>query len=295
MKSFQLFKIATDQAGLTVEQYLRQVLQYSGRSIQRLTRQKGVLLNGQAAYLQKKLKYNDTLRVLIQSDNSYGFHPEQGSIAILYEDNYMLVVNKPPGQLVHPTGHTSHGTLANFLAFDLQQRGILTTIRPIHRLDRDTSGCVIIAKDANSQFILEQQLKNNVLIRTYRALVKGKIFPANGTIDIPIGPHPTRPNRRSVVSQGDPAITHYRTVNTFTNSTLLELTLDTGRTHQIRVHLAHLGCPIIGDKMYGVSSPLISRQCLHANSVCFQHIKDDCKISIHAPLPADFDKILSHQ
>lgn len=293
MKSFQIFKITSEHAGLTVEQYLRQVLQYSGRNIQRLTRQKGVILNSKTAFLQKKIKPNDTLRISVLPDTSYGVQPEQGFIEILYEDDYMLVINKPAGQLVHPAGHTTAGTLANHLAFDLQQRGILNTIRPIHRLDRDTSGCIIFAKNANSQFILEQQLKTNVLKRTYWALVAGKVFPPCGIIDAPIGAHPTRSNRRAVSSQGESAVTHYRTVSNFLESSLLELTLDTGRTHQIRIHLAYLGYPIIGDTMYGIRSPLISRQCLHAYSVCFRHVRDDSEISVYAPLPADFSSVIA--
>lgn len=294
VKSYTTHKIANEHAGLTVENYLKQILQYSGRKIQKLTRQNGILLNGKKVYLQKKINLDDTLRVLIFEDNTYGVEPEQGLIELLYEDDYLFVINKPAYQLVHPAGQTTSGTLANFLAFHLKQLGIMNTIRPVHRLDRDTSGCVIFAKDSQSQSMLEQQLKNRTLKRTYYALVKGIANPPEGTIDAPIGPHPNRPNRRAITEKGEQAITHYKTIISFQDASQLELTLDTGRTHQLRLHLAHLGCPILGDGMYGVRTILISRQALHASSVSFRHLKDNRKITVHAPLPDDFAQAIDN-
>lgn len=290
MKSFCTYKPTAEQAGLTVEAYLKQVLQFSGRKLQRLTRQKGILLNGRPAYLQKKLRPQDTLKVLVQEDAAYGVLPEPGSVAILYEDDALLVLNKPAGQLVHPAGQTGGGTLANFLAGHLRQQGIISAIRPVHRLDRDTSGCVLFAKNAHSQRLLEQQLAAGSLNRVYWALVQGKAVPPARTIDAPIGPHPRLPNRRSIDSRGEPATTHYRTLRQFPEAALLELTLDTGRTHQIRVHLAHLGYPIIGDGMYGARSTAIARQALHAAFLTFRHLEEDREVTVQAPLPADFSR-----
>lgn len=288
MKSFLTYKVAQEHEGLALESYLKQILQYSGRKIQKLTRQKGIILNGKAVFLQKKVKFGDTVRVLNSEDAAYGVDPEAGSIEILYEDDYMLVLNKPAHQLVHPTGQTTKGTLANYLAYELQQRNIVTTIRPVHRLDRETSGCIIFAKDSRSQFMLEQQLKDKRLKRIYWALVSGLVNPASGTIDAPIGAHPSLPNRRAIRQQGEQAITHYRTIHSYSDTALLELTLDTGRTHQIRLHLAHLGYPIIGDGMYGMRSPWMTRQALHAASISFIQLKDNHEITIQAPLPKDF-------
>jgi 23S rRNA pseudouridine1911/1915/1917 synthase len=294
MRTFQNYIIAESQAGLTVEKYLKQILNYSGRKIQKLTRQKGILINGKMAYLQRTVKHGDTLRVLSIEDASYGVTPERGSIDVLYEDEDLLVINKPAYQLVHPTGQTNSGTLANFIACYFKERGILSTIRPVHRLDRETSGCIIFAKSAMSQAILEQQLKEKMLQRTYQALVRGVVQPAAGTINAPIGPHPTLPNRRSVVPNGERGITHYQTIKTFSDASLLELSLETGRTHQIRVHLTHLGYPIIGDKMYGIRTVWMPRQALHASSITFQHIKDKALTTVHAPLPADFQAALDY-
>jgi len=288
MKSFTTYRVAQEHAGLVLESYLKQVLQYSGRKIQKLTRQKGILLNGKPVFLQKKVKLGDTVRVLNSQDATYGVQPEQGCIEILYEDPYMLVVNKPAHQLVHPTAQTTSGTLANYLAYELQQRNIVATIRPIHRLDRETSGCVIFAKDSRSQFILEQQLKERTLKRNYWALVNGIVSPASGTIDAPIGSHPSLANRRAITQQGEQAVTHYRTIKNFCNASLLELTLDTGRTHQIRLHLAHLGYPIIGDGMYGIRTSWMTRQALHASSITFTELKSNRQITIEASLPNDF-------
>ncbi|MPM18990.1 putative RNA pseudouridine synthase [bioreactor metagenome] len=288
MKSFTTYKIPPEHGGLTVETYLKQILNQSGRKIQKLTRKKGILLNNKPVFLQKKLTPADTLRILILEDVSYGVQPEEGSINLLYEDDYMLVLNKPPYQLVHPAGRTNSGTLANHLAFHLKERGVVATARPLHRLDRETSGCVIFAKDANSQFQLEQQLKAGTLKRTYKALVNGTIEPLSGTINAPIGAHHQLPNRRAITSAGEQAITHYKTIESYQEASLVELNLETGRTHQIRLHLTHIGHPILGDGMYGVRSPLITRQALHAAAITFHNLKDKRQLTVNAPLPDDF-------
>lgn len=288
MKSFTTYKVTPEHEGLTLESYLKQILQYSGRKIQKLTRQKGIVLNGKAVFLQKKVKSGDTLRVLNAEDTAYGVEPEEGAIEILYEDDYMLVLNKPARQLVHPTGQTTKGTLANYLAYELQQRNVVATIRPVHRLDRETSGCIIFAKDSRSQFILEEQLKERKLKRVYWALASGVVSPTAGTIDAPIGFHPTLANRRAINPKGEQAITHYRTIHNYSDTSLLELTLDTGRTHQIRIHLAHLGYPLIGDGMYGIRSHWMTRQALHASAISFLSLKENKEITIQAPLPKDF-------
>lgn len=293
MKLFSTHNITPEHEGLTIEQYLKQVLLYSGRKLQKLTRLKGIRLNGKPAFLQRKLKAADHLQVMTFADTSYGVQPEPGQVDILYEDDHLMVLNKPAGQLVHPTGQTTSGTLANYLAFHLQQHRITATIRPIHRLDRDTSGCVIFGKNAQSQAQLEQQLKEKVLQRTYLALVKGIIQPAAGTIDAPIGPHPSKPNRRAITSQGQTAVTNYQTIRIFQDASLVELSLETGRTHQIRLHLAHAGFPILGDGMYGVRSPLITRQALHAASVTFNHLGNQRKITVTAPLAIDIENAIN--
>jgi 23S rRNA pseudouridine1911/1915/1917 synthase len=287
-----VYHIEKDQVQMTIDIYLKQVLKYSGRKLQKLTRQKGILLNGKPAFLQKSLKPGDVLSIKQLEDNSYGVMPEAGLVDILYEDKYMLVLNKPPYQLVHPSGQTANGTLANYLAHDLQQRNIMATIRPLHRLDRNTSGCIVFAKDAQSQNLLEQQLKAKTIERTYMALVKGVIESESGRIDAPIGAHPSRANRRAVRENGDAAITDYKTIARYEDASLLELKLLTGRTHQIRVHLAHIGHPILGDGMYGTRSRVIDRQALHAVSIAFTELGKQQKMRVEAPLPKDFQEAM---
>ncbi|WP_407312668.1 RluA family pseudouridine synthase [Desulfosporosinus sp. SB140] len=294
MKLYTTYQVAEEHQGLTVEAYLKQVLSYSGRKIQKLTRHKGILLNKKPVFLQKQINTGDVLRVIVLEDSSYGVEPEPGQIEILYEDRYLIVLNKPSGLLVHPTGQTTHRTLSNYLAYYYQQQGVISTIRPLHRLDRETSGCVVFAKDSRTQTLLEKFLQEGTLKRTYRAVVNGIVNPPSGTINLPIGPHPTKPNRRAVNPKGDQAITHYKTIQNFSEASLLELTLDTGRTHQIRVHLTYLGHPIVGDRMYGKSSALIAGQALHAYSLHFPHPVEHQEIALQAPFPANFLQLIDN-
>lgn len=294
MKSYQTYLVTDEQQGLSVEDYLKQLLSYSGRKIQKLTRQKGILLNKKAVFLKKKVKSGDVLAVIKLEDLSYGVEPEPGPVEILYEDDYLIVLNKPAGLLVHPTGRTTQGTLGNYLAGYYRQQGSLHTIRPIHRLDRETSGCILFAKDSRTQTLLEASLQSGKLKRTYRAVVLGTVNPPAGTIDAPIGPHPAKANRRAVTPQGERAITHYQTIQNLPGAALLELTLETGRTHQIRVHLTHIGHPIVGDRMYGKSSALISGQALHACSLHLPHPREEGELRIEAPFPEAFLRVLEN-
>lgn len=297
MRSFNTHQINVEHQGLTVEYYLKNILQYSGRKVQKLTRLRGIQLNNKTVFLQKKLKAGEILSVLVLEDQSYGVLPEKGSLEILYEDSKVIVLNKPPNILVHPAGKTTDGTMANYLAYYFQQKGEVLKIRPLHRLDRDTSGCVVFAKDAQTQTILEKQLQSGILKRSYYALVEGVIEPGEGAIDAPIGRHSSMPNRRQVTEDGERAVTYYRTlkqivVEGLRKISLLELKLETGRTHQIRVHLAHLGYPVIGDRMYGKASSLISRQALHAESISYTEPNSSKEIIIKAPIPPDFVRII---
>lgn len=292
MKSFHSYKVTSEHNDLTIENYLKEVLQYSGRKIQKLTRKKGILLNSKSVFLQKKLKSGDTVKVLCLEDVSYGVQSQAGPLEILYEDEHLFILNKPANLLVHPTGQTTEGTLANFLAYELEKRQIMMTVRPLHRLDRNTSGCVVFTKDSQSQTLLEKQLQAGRLKRTYKALVKGVLHPLNGTIDAPIGPHPTLPNRRAVSAQGETALTHYKTLQAFGEASLIEVTLETGRTHQIRVHLAHIGHPLFGDSMYGQKVPWLKRQFLHASALTFEHLTDHRIVTVDCPLPDDLQAAL---
>jgi 23S rRNA pseudouridine1911/1915/1917 synthase len=288
------YRITAEQAGLTVEDYLKNIAAVSARQRQLLTRLRGIRLNSKPAFLKRVLKENDVLSIKNIADKDYGVKAQAGKINILYEDEDLIVLNKPPFMLVHPTGRTETGTLANFLAAYFQQHNKIITIRPVHRLDRDTSGCVIFAKSGRAQKILEDELIKRKLHRTYIAVTLKNPPSAFGTINLPIAVNPKKRNQRIVSEKGDTAVTHYRLLKQSPHASLLELKLDTGRTHQIRVHLAHMGMAIIGDKMYGSPSAKIARQALHAAAVQFYHPVSGKLISINAPLPADMDELLEN-
>lgn len=294
MKNFNKYIVPAEYAGITVKEYLKQGLNISGRQIQKLTRGKGILLNGRAPFLEKKLKKGDEIQVLILQDRDYGVEPEEGEVDILYEDEEVIVLNKPPGILVHPAGQTTKGTLANYLAFYEQKNNRMGKIRPLHRLDRDTSGCVLFARQAAVQSELEKQLLDGRMKRTYLAVVQGGLEGETGTVNAPIGSWPGRANRRQVRDDGERAVTHYQVVGKDNAFTLVRLMLETGRTHQIRVHMAYIGHPVTGDRMYGGSSQHISRQALHASEIAFFHPAKNRIITVEAPLPPDIGRVIDN-
>ena len=287
-KNFINYKIACEHQGLTLEQYLKTILKISGRKLQKLTRTKGIFINNKPAFLKRVLQTNDNINIKIIQDQDYGVLPQPGIISILYEDNNIIVLDKPPFQLVHPTIHTTENTLANFLANYFKESKETIKIRPLHRLDRNTSGCIIFAKNDHSQNLYTKQLQEKILQRKYWALTSG-VPPQNfGIINQSIAKDPTSPNRRIVSAKGEQAITNYQVLQTFDNKySLVALDLETGRTHQIRVHLKHLNCPIIGDSMYHTKSSLINRQALHAYSISFLDIDTGEKKTITTQLPLD--------
>ena len=284
--AFSIYTVTEQETLMTVRDFLK-IHHISARQVQKLTRSKGILLNGRPAFLKASLRAGDIVKIKQTAPQESNIQAEDLPIEILYEDDCLIALNKPPRQLVHPAGHTTSGTLSNALAHYLKQSGKAVHFHPIHRLDRDTSGCVLFAKSADVQRELEKQRDTHTLTRTYRALVSGIPTEKEGTIRLPIGAHPTLANRRAIRDDGDPAVTHYQTIATYDSSALVELKLETGRTHQIRLHLAAIGLPILGDHMYGKRSALIKRQALHAVETSFIHPITNKRVTIEAPLTAD--------
>lgn len=212
-------------------------------------------------------------------------------LKILYEDDYLLVINKPAGMLVHPAKHNDTETLANALMHYYQQEKLLCGFHPIHRLDRNTSGAVLISKYPHIQHLLSL---NNIkqVKRIYWGVAEGFIKPPIGIIDMPIGRHPDSIIERMVRSDGQQAITNYRVLKKLTAASLVELELLTGRTHQIRVHLSYIGHPLLGDDLYGGSLNIISRQALHSARLCFKHPATSQIIDISCPLPNDLQELI---
>ncbi|WP_438444346.1 RluA family pseudouridine synthase [Gorillibacterium sp. sgz5001074] len=213
---------------------------------------------------------------------------EWTELAVLYEDDFCLAVLKPAGMPVHPAypGHT--GTLAQAVASYYETTGQVCRIRHIHRLDEDTTGPVLYAKNEFAHIVLDAAMREKAIARTYLALVQGKPRPPEGTVDRPIGKDRSHPNRRRVSPGGDPARTRYRTLEPAPEATLVELQLETGRTHQIRVHMSDMGCPLVGDALYGGSTRLLGRQALHGASLEFPHPWTGERIRVEAEPPADF-------
>lgn len=211
---------------------------------------------------------------------------------IRYEDDWLLVINKPAGQLVHPTTQEAHGTLANAVLFHYEQQGEAHAYHPVHRLDRETSGLVLIAKQPQIQYKLSPK-GVKTFHREYLALIPGELTPPAGTVDAPIARALPSIILRKVSPDGQAARTHYKTLRTNHQISLVHLTLETGRTHQIRVHMAHLGHPLLGDDLYGGTRERIDRQALHACRLSFTHPMTGQAICIEAPLPADMQRIVS--
>ncbi len=228
--------------------------------------------------------------------------PEAVPLAVRYEDEDLLVVNKPPGLPVHPgPGHTS-GTLVNALLARVPHlAGVGETLRPgiVHRLDKDTSGLLVVAKNERTLRALQAEIKARRVSRSYLALVHGRVDPPEGTIEAPIARHPRRRQRMAVVPAGRPATTRYRVREYFPGATLVEVSLLTGRTHQIRVHFAHIGHPVVGDPVYGRRRDRnseakwgMTRQALHAYRLSFTHPRTRVPVEVEAPLPPDMDAAL---
>lgn len=216
--------------------------------------------------------------------------PERLPLAIVYEDVDLLIIDKPAGQLVHPTTKEAHGTVANAILGLYEERGIRLDFHPCHRLDRNTTGLLLIAKHPEVQY---QIAKQSTLTREYLGLIDGMLTPTEGTIDAPIARALPSIILRCVSPNGKPARTHYQTEWTNRRHSLLHLRLETGRTHQIRVHLAHLGHPLLGDGLYGGSTELIPRHALHSAQLTLTHPHTGERLSVTSPLPNDMARILS--
>lgn len=282
-------KVTAEEAGRSVEEVLVDTLQISRRMIQKLTRTKGIQLNRKPAFLARKVREGDTVSAALSFMETYGLEPEEMKLDIVFEDKDIIVVNKPPFLLVHPTTPDQTGTLSHGIAYHYQEQDLQTKVRPVHRIDRDTSGLLVVAKTAFAHQHLDRQLRERDLKREYLAFVSGTISEEQGVIDAPIGKEKSNPNLRAVrPNAGEFALTRYQVVERYEDATLVRLELDTGRTHQIRVHMTHLGHPLLGDRQYGrVGLQLLKRQALHASLLSFTHPSTGELIELEAPLPAD--------
>ncbi len=280
--------VTADQAGRTVQDILTGPMGVSRRMIQRLTRARGLQHNRRAAWLNAKVRAGDVVSARLHPAESAGLPPVPMDLQIVYEDGEVLALDKPPFLLVHPTSPEQDRTLAHGVAHHLAQQGAHARVHPVHRIDRDTSGLVLFAKTAHAHHRLDLQLRAGELKREYLALVDGVMQEDRGVIDAPIGRDPRNPVLRVVRKDGDAAVTRWEVAERYPAATLVRLELETGRTHQIRVHLLHVGHPVLGDRQYGRKGVhVIKRQALHAAHLAFAHPTSGEPIELDAELAPD--------
>lgn len=278
--------------GRTVLSFLVEERGWPQPVVEDLARHKHIQKNQEVATLQEPVQTGDRIRCLLFPEEPYGVEPEMLPLDVLYEDDHLIVVNKPAGMKVHANDPGETGALLNALAWHYQLQGLETQVRLLHRLDQDTSGAILFPKHAVMQRMLDQMLQERTIKREYWALVEGILRVAHGTIDAPIGRDRNHPTRRRVSRTGKPAQTDFQVVERFAKATLVQASLRTGRTHQIRVHFAHLGHPLLGDELYGGRIDGMNRQALHAKYLRFPHPMTQEFLEIEAPEPEDFADLL---
>ena len=290
--------VPTGLSGQRADKYICESTDLSRSFTATLLENGGCLVNGAVCKKNYKLKDGDVLELTVPDAEEPEILPENIPLDIVYEDNDLLVVNKPKGMVVHPAPGHYTGTLVNALMFHCKNSlsGINGIIRPgiVHRIDKDTSGLLIAAKNDNAHNGLAAQIKAHSFTRRYEAAVVGGIR-ENGTVNAPIARHRTERKKMAVTAEGREAITHYEVIANYGRYTHLRLILETGRTHQIRVHMAYIGHPVAGDPVYGDGKPKwLEGQCLHAREIGFVHPITGKELFFTSPLPEYFEKMLKN-
>jgi 23S rRNA pseudouridine1911/1915/1917 synthase len=290
------YHFVADKPGTRLDKFVSEKCpEISRTQAQKLVVEGHITVNGCAAKPSLKLDVGDKIDIFIPPTPPSPLSPETIPLNILYEDDDLLVVDKPAGLTVHPApGHPEHTLVNAILAHFPHLADISDSLRPgiVHRLDKDTSGVMLVAKNRAAQLNLINQFKSRAIVKAYLVLVKGRLTPERGIIEAAIGRHPGNRKRMAVVTGGREARTQYRVIKYIDDYTLLEVTPETGRTHQIRVHLAAIGYPVLGDAVYGVKSPHLSRQFLHASRLGFKLPSTGEYVEFTSELPLDLAKAL---
>jgi 23S rRNA pseudouridine1911/1915/1917 synthase len=289
-----VFIVDEKDEGLKLRYYLQRVQRLSGRLI------KGAALSGRIEINNKRVKLNhivksgESISLNLVKEESQNVEPEKMDIEVVYEDDDLIVVNKRPGIVVHPTRSYPSGTLANGLMYYFKEKGEDCIVRLVSRLDMDTSGLIIVGKNQFAHMALARDMKSEEFEKSYIAVIHGKMEENEGTIDLPIYRQEGEDIRRIIDERGQKSITHYKVIKDFKNDQLLKLTLETGRTHQIRVHLSYLGHPLYGDTLYGKDddSMYINRQALHAYRLKFPHPRGNKILELETAIPEDILKLI---
>jgi 23S rRNA pseudouridine1911/1915/1917 synthase len=300
-------EIPAAAAGRRLDQVLAELFDgYSRSRLQQWIRQGGVLLDDRPVVARQRVVGGERVEIRAQLPLETEARPQAIPLDLRFEDDQLLVVNKPPGLVVHPAAGNPEGTLQNALLYHYPELAGLPRAGIVHRLDKDTSGLMVVARSLGAHKALVDQLQARSVRREYLALVHSALM-AGGSVDAPIGRHPRDRLRMAVVRSGKPALTHYCILERFPAHTLLKVRLETGRTHQIRVHMAHINCPLVGDPLYGgrqrlprgVSAALrealiaFRRQALHAARLALTHPRRHEWLSWEAELPEDFARLLA--
>ena len=277
-----------DIPGERLDAFLARSVENLSRSgAQKLLDEGCVLRNGKPGRKNDKLSAGDTIDITIPEPKEVDIVAKEMPLDIVYEDEDVVVLNKPKGLVVHPAAGHQDDSLS----------GINGELRPgiVHRIDKDTSGLLAVAKNDHAHTFLASQLKDHTIARTYEAIVYGSFREDSGTVDAPIGRHPSDRKKMCVTARNSKeAVTHWEVVRSYRGYTHIRCRLETGRTHQIRVHMAHIGHPILGDTVYGHKKPELGQdsQCLHAGALCFRHPKDGRPVMVFAPLPEYFRQVI---
>ena len=289
---------ATEHAGIRLDAFLSADGALTRSQAARLIAEGRVRVNGKPAAKSARLSGGETVTVDVPQLRETALPPQDIPLDVVYEDDDVIVVNKPTGLVVHPAPGHPDGTLVNALLHHCGDSlsGIGGEKRPgiVHRIDRDTSGLIIAAKNDAAHLALSAQLKDHSLSRTYECLVTGNMKQDSGTVDAPIGRSSADRKKMAVVPTGRRAVTHWEVVARYPGVTHLRCRLETGRTHQIRVHMAYIGHPILGDTVYGAKKPVpgLTGQCLHATGLRFIHPRTGDPVELHCPLPPEFTAML---
>ena len=291
---------SADISGERLDAFVARVCPDLSRSAaQRLIEEGCVTKNGKPGKKNDKLGLGDEISVTVPEPKEVDIVAKEIPLDIVYEDEDLLVINKPKGLVVHPAAGHQDDTLVNGLLYALGEdlSGINGELRPgiVHRIDKDTSGLLAVAKNDLAHTVLASQLKDHTMARTYEAIVCGSFREDSGTVDAPIGRHPSDRKKMTVTERNSKhAVTHWEVIARYRGYTHIRCRLETGRTHQIRVHMAHIGHPILGDIVYGHKKPELgqSSQVLHAGALCFQHPRDGRPVMVFAPRPDYFEQVL---
>ena len=295
----EIKKIIVGESGKRIDKYISEKLDLTRSRVQKLIDDGMVTINGKVAKSSAKVNEGEVLSVEIPELKPLEIVPEEIPLNILYDDDDVIVIDKPKGMVVHPANGNYTGTLVNAIMskFGDNLSGINGVIRPgiVHRIDKDTSGVLVIAKNDKAHLKLAEQLKEHSMTRVYVAVVRGKLKEKVGTIDAPIGRNPRDRKKMGVVANGKRAVTHYKVIKELDDCSVIEVRLETGRTHQIRVHMSYIGHPLLGDSVYsnGKNKYGFVGQALHAKILGFIHPSTGEYMEFSSNLPEEFEKLLA--